>query len=199
MYSSVASTFLLPVFIKITSLIVENIVLDISLLLTVLYCALMVGVALGLVYKVGFSTGGTDILYWIIDKYLKKSTGTLMFMVEGVIILIGAFVFGFQTLMYSLIILFIMSKISDKLVIGISDSKLICIIAYRYDDIYAFLQSMSFIKCVSLKSESGKDVIYCVVDSKDYGLVYEEIKKIDKRAFISVSNTYETKGGYINE
>jgi uncharacterized membrane-anchored protein YitT (DUF2179 family) len=162
MYSSVASTLILPMFIKITSLMVKDVALDISLLLTVLYCGLMVGVALGLVYRVGFSTGGTDILYWIIGKYLKKSTGALMIMVEGVIILIGALVFGFQTLMYSLIILFIMSKVSDKLVIGISDSKLVCIIPYKYDEVYEFLKSMSFMNFVTLKSENGKNVIYYI-------------------------------------
>ncbi len=199
MYSSVASTFLLPVFIEITSYFTNLITLDISLLLSSIYCSILVGVAVGLVYKVGFSTGGTDILYWIIEKYIKKSTGTLMVMVEGIIIFIGALVFGFQRLMYSLIILFIMSRLSDKLVIGISDSKLLCIIPYKYDEISEFLNGLSFVKSVRLMTESGKDVIYCVVTSKDYRLVYEGIRKIDKKAFLSVNNTYETKGGYSYE
>ena len=82
MYSSVASTFLLPIFIEITSYFTNLITLDISLLLSSIYCSILVGVAVGLVYKVGFSTGGTDILYWIIEKYIKKSTGSLMVMVE---------------------------------------------------------------------------------------------------------------------
>ena len=71
MYSSVASTFLLPFFIEITSNITEFVNINISLLLSSLYCAILVGIALGLVYKVGFSTGGTDILYWILEKYIK--------------------------------------------------------------------------------------------------------------------------------
>ena len=197
MYSSVASTFLLPVFIEITSKITELVVLDISLLLSSLYCAILVGVALGLVYKVGFSTGGTDILYWILEKYIKKSTGALMVIVEGVIVAVGAFVFGFQMLMYSLIILFIMSKLSDKLVIGISDSKLICIIPYKYNEVNELLSSLSFVKSVRLITENGRDVIYCIIASKDYQLVYEKIRKIDEKAFLSVNNTYETQGGYV--
>jgi uncharacterized membrane-anchored protein YitT (DUF2179 family) len=199
MYSSVASTFLLPIFIEITSYFTNLITLDISLLLSSVYCSILVGVAVGLVYKVGFSTGGTDILYWIIEKYIKKSTGSLMIMVEGVIIFVGALVFGFQRLMYSLIILFIMSRLSDKLVIGISDSKLLCIIPYKYDEINEFLNSLSFVRSVRLMTDSGKDVIYCIVTSKDYPLVYEGIRKIDKKAFLSVNNTYETKGGYSYE
>lgn len=195
MYSSVASTFLLPMFIKITSGVTELFNLDVSLLMASFYCSILVGVALGLVYKVGFSTGGTDILYWILEKYIKRSTGTLMVLVEGVIIAVGALVFGFQRFMYSLIILFIMSKLSDKLVIGISDSKLLCIIPYKYDEINEFLQSLSFVKSVKLRTENGKDVIYSIVASKDYKLVYDGIKRIDKKAFLSVNNTYETNGG----
>lgn len=199
MYSSVASTFLLPVFIEITSNITEVVSLDISMLLASLYCAFLVGIAVGLIYKVGFSTGGTDILYWIIEKYIKKSTGTLMIMVEGVIIMIGAFVFGFQKLMYSLIILYIMSRLSDKLVIGISDSKLVCIISNKYEDVSEFLKGLSFVKSVRLMTDDKRDVIYCIVTSRDYRIVYDGVKKIDKKAFMSINNTYEIKGGYSYE
>lgn len=194
--SSVASTFILPVFIKLTSNITNIVSLDISLLLSSLYCAILVGVALGLVYKVGFSTGGTDIIYWILEKYIKKSTGQLMLLVEGIIVLVGAFVFGFEKLMYSLIILFLMSKISDKFVIGISDSKLVCIIPNKVDDVMECINSLSYVKSFKLKTDNHKDVIYCILLSKDYRLLYNSIKSIDKNAFMSVSNTYETTGGY---
>lgn len=197
--SSVASTFLLPLFIKITSNVTDYVDLDISLLLSALYCSILVGFALGLVYKVGFSTGGTDILYWILEKYIKKSTGQLMLIVEGTIVVAGALVFGFQRLMYSLIILFLMSKISDKLVIGISDSKLVCIIPEKIDEVMDCLNSLSFIKCFRVVTKNNKDVIYCVLASKDYNLLYNNIKMIDKDVFISVNNTYETKGGFMYE
>ena len=193
--SSVASTLLLPIFIKLTSNINSILNVETSLLLSALYCSVLVGVALGLIYKVGFSTGGTDILYWIIEKYIKKSTGQLMLFVEGTIVLVGAFVFGFQRLMYSLIILFLMSKISDKLVIGISDSKLVCIIPNKLDDVNEYLNSISFVKTFRMYSKNGKDVIYCLVSSKDYTMLYSNVKMIDEEVFISASNTYETVGG----
>lgn len=194
--SSVASTFLLPVFIKLTSNINNYVALDVSLLLSALYCSVLVGAALGLIYKVGFSTGGTDILYWIIEKYIKKSTGQLMLVVEGTIVLIGAFVFGFQRLMYSLIILFLMSKISDKLVIGISDSKLVCIIPKKTEEVSDYLNSISFVKTFRMLSKNDKDIIYCVLASKDYSVLYSNIKTIDSDVFISVNSTYETVGGF---
>lgn len=196
MYSSVASTFILPFFIELTSDITNYVVLDISLLLSCIYCSLLVGTALGLVYKVGFSTGGTDIIYWILEKYIKKSTGQLMVLVEGIIVLVGAFVFGFQRLMYSLIILFINSKLSDRIIIGISDSKLICIIPSNYDVVIEYINSLSFVKSVTLMTSNGKNVIYCVVLTKDYRIIYDNLMTIDKEVFLSVNNTYETKGGF---
>jgi len=189
------STFVLPVFIKLTSNITSYINLDLPLLISCLYCAILVGVALGLVYKVGFSTGGTEILYWIFEKYIKKSTGQLMFIIEGIIVLTGAFVFGFEKLMYSLIILYLMSNISDKIVIGISEFKLVCVIPYKVQDVSDYINSLSFIKSFNIISENGKEVIYCVVATKDYNLVCGNIKNIDKKAFISACNSYETIGG----
>lgn len=196
MYSSVASSFLLPLFIKLTLPISQYFDLDLSLLLSGIYCALIVGVGLGMVYKVGLSTGGTEIIYWILDKYIRKSTGQLMVIVEGIIILIGAVSFGFQKLMYSLIILYIMSNVSDRIVIGISDCKLISVMPKNVDLVKEYIDSLSFVKNVSLITEDNKDVIYCVVHNKDYKIVYDEIKKIDNECFLSVTNTYETMGGF---
>lgn len=198
MYSSVASSLILPLFIKLTSGITNLISINTSLLISSLYCSVLIGISCGFIYKVGFSTGGTDILYWILEKYIKKSTGSLMIIVEGTIVGIGAFVFGFERLLYSLIILFIMSKLSDKLIIGISEYKLLCIVPYKYKEIDEYLDCRMGIKKVRLKSENKKDVIYCVVSNKEYQLVYNDIKNIDSKAFLSVNNTYET-GGYFYE
>lgn len=195
MYSSVASTFILPVFMKFTSGITNYIVFDISLLLSSLYCSILVGIGLGLIYKVGFSTGGSDIIYWILEKYIKKSTGQLMLLVEGIIVFIGALVFGFQRLMYSLIVLFIMSKLSDKIAIGISDSKLVCIIPKKLEEVSDYIDSLSFVKSFRIITNEEKDIIYCIVSSRDYRLLYNQIKDIDRDAFFSANNTYETIGG----
>lgn len=195
MYSSVASTFILPFFLELTSGIGKYVDISFSPLLAALYCALLTGLALGLVYKVGFSTGGTDIIYWIMEKYVKKSTGQLMLLVEGIIVLIGAFVFGFEKLMYSLIILFLMSKISDKIVIGISDSKFMYVIPKKFDEVYEYINSLSFVRSFKLKTDNGKEVICLVMSTKDYSIIYSNIKSIDNDAFISANNTYETLGG----
>ena len=147
--SSVASTLFLPFFIKITSNINSLFQVDTSLLLSALYCS----------------------------------------------VLVGAFVFGFQRLMYSLIILFLMSRISDKFVIGISDSKLVCIIPSKIEEVNEYLNSISFVNTFRMISKNGKDVIYCIIASKDYMMLYSNLRMIDEEVFISVSNTYETVGG----
>jgi len=118
-----------------------------------------------------------------------------MMIVEGIIVLTGAFIFGFQKLMYSLIILFLMSKLSDKIVIGISDSKVLYIIPEKIMEINDYISSVSFIKSFKLRTINDKNVICCIISSRDYKVVYGHIKNIDKKAFIFTSNTYETIGG----
>lgn len=193
MYSAVASTFLLPMFIKITSFITLDI--NISPLLSALYCSIIVGIGLGLVYKVGFSTGGSEIIYWILDKYIKKSTGQLMTIVEGIIIIIGAFAFGFEKFMYSLIILFLTSNISDRISIGISETKLLCVISNNIDEIKKYLDTVPLIKKISIMTKDNREVIYLVIRNRDLNIIYDELKEIDKDIFISLRNNYEVEGG----
>ena len=195
MYSSVASTFLLPFFIKITSNISSYFSINTSVLVSCIYCSILTGFALGIIYKVGLSTGGTEIIYWIMERYIKKSTGNLMIIVEGTIVLTGAFAFGFQKFMYSLIVLFLISNVSDRVVIGISDSKLILIMTEKNKAIKDYLNSILHVRYFSLKVKNEKEVIYCIVQTKDYKEIYDNIKAIDKNCFLSVTNTYEIKGG----
>lgn len=199
MYSSLVSSAVLPFFIKMTETWPSHFNLDISPLVAALYCAVIAGVGLGLVYKVGLSTGGTEIIYWILDKFIKKSTGQLMVIVEGTIIVIGAFATGFQNLLYSLLILFLNSTISDRIAIGISDSKLLFIMPKNYEKVSEYINSLSFVKSVSIVTNDDKKVIYCVLASRDYPVVYDYIKTIDKDVFMSISNTYETIGGIKHE
>ena len=76
-----------------------------------------------MVFKVGFTNGGTDIINQIISKYFKVSLGKSMLMSDGLIVLASGFFLGIKTMMYSIVILYIISIISDRVVLGISNNK----------------------------------------------------------------------------
>ena len=101
---SVIGTILFPIFVTLTSNIADLIYVDPSdMLLIAIVAGIVRGVGYGLTFKMGFTTGGTDILNQIVAKYCKTSMGNAMIVTDGLIILTGLTVFGWTKLMYSII------------------------------------------------------------------------------------------------
>jgi uncharacterized membrane-anchored protein YitT (DUF2179 family) len=105
---SIVGSLLLPVFIKVLEPVALLITENVSLELASIYGGALAGLGLGLVYKVGFTTGGTDILNQIFSKYFGVSIGNSMIITDGLILLSSVFVFGFVRSMYALIALIIL-------------------------------------------------------------------------------------------
>ena len=112
-------TISLPVATYLTNYLVTD---DFYLIL--LFAVILYGVSSGLIYRSGFSTGGSDIIMQIINKYAKISESKSMVVANSVIIILGMIVFGFTKGVYSFIILTCSTFFIDKIMFGVSDSKL---------------------------------------------------------------------------
>ncbi len=180
-----------------------NTVLNISFeneLLYVLCGAVLFGVGSGLVFRVGFSTGGSDIIGLIISKYTQKPIGKSMLIVNAVIILIGGYTFGYTMILYAIIIAYISTQLLDKIVLGISDSKMFLIDTEKEDEVTSFIMEIMKSGVTIFKAKGGykenkKEMLMCVVDTANYYKLKESIKEIDPDAFIMVNDCYEVHGG----
>ena len=133
---SVIGTILFPIFVILTSNVADIIKIDSSdLLLIAIVAGVIRGIGYGLTFKMGFTTGGTDILNQIVAKYFKMSVGNAMIIVDGSIVVIGGFVYGWTNMLYALIVLYILSVITDKIMLGISKSKAFYIITSEEDKV----------------------------------------------------------------
>ena len=138
--NSIIGSLLYPVFVKLTENIGDYInIIETEKLVLVLFGAVLTGIGLGLVFKAGFTTGGTDILNQILSKYMNISLGNSMFFTDGIIVVSGVFIFGWTNLLYSLISLYILSVLMDKVVLGISQSKAFYIITDHETSVKKFL------------------------------------------------------------
>lgn len=198
---SVIGSLLYPVFVKLTSFITN--VVDLSStepLLIVIFGAVISGFGLGLIFKSGFTTGGTDILNQIVSKYFKTSMGNAMFFTDGVIILSSVFVFGWTKLMYSIISLYIVSIMTDKVILGISQSKAFYIITDHETEVKRFVLKHLSHGVTVLDGKGGftgdhQKVIMCIIPTKEYFMAKEGIHEIDPNAFFVVTDAYEVSGG----
>jgi len=198
---SVLGSLIYPLFIKLTQNINSVLDLDTSvLLLAVIFSGVIHGFGSGLIFKAGFSLGGTDIINQIISKYCKISIGNAMYFSDGLIVLLSGVVFGINKVMYALLLLYIVSFITDRVILGISDSKAFYIITKEDEKIKDYIIKDLKHSVTELTAKGGfakkkETVLMCVLPTKEYYRFKEGINEIDKDAFFVVTDAYEVVGG----
>ena len=199
--NTILGSILFPIFVELTSHINVWLQLDTSqLLLSAVFGGVVYGFGLGMIFKAGFTTGGTDILNQIISKYAKLSIGKSMLLTDGLIVLLSSIVFGPTKVMYSVIVLYIISLISDRVILGVSDSKAFYIITSHDEAIKEYILKVLNHGVTVFNAKGGyatKDqtVLMCVLPTKDYYRLKAGITEIDKNAFVVVTDAYEVFGG----
>ena len=199
--NSILGSLLYPVAVKLTAYLPNYINIgDADPLIIALFGAVLSGFGLGLIFKAGYTTGGTDILNQIVSKYGKISIGNSMFFTDGVIILCGVFVFGWTKLMYSLITLYIISVMTDKVILGISQSKAFYIVTKEEKNVKDFVMNELKHGVTELRGTGGftgknQAVLMCIIPTNEYYSFKEGIHKIDNNAFFVVTDAYEVHGG----
>lgn len=199
--ATILGSILFPIFIGLTEHFSTYISFKESeIILIAIFGGVLQGLGAGLIFKAGYSTGGTDILNMIVSKIFKISLGNSMFFTDGIIIIIGAFVFGFNHLMYSFIILYLISTLTDRVVLGISDSKAFYIITSKEKEVKAFVINELSHGITEFNAKGGynsenQTVLMSVVPTREYYKLKEGIYNIDKDAFFVVMDSYEVKGG----
>lgn len=199
-FGSAVGSLLLPVFLKIMSFVTDNIDKVDEVFLAVIFGGLLAGVGIGFVYKAGFTMGGTDIINQIIHKYFKISLGKCMLISDGSIVLCSFFSFGLIKFMYAVVVLYIISTMTDKVLLGISNSKAFYIVTSQVNEVKNYVMvklghGITIFDAVGGFSKEDQKVLFCVIPTRDYFKLKEGIHDIDKDAFFVVTDAYEVFGG----
>ena len=198
---AIVSTIIYPIFIRLTSNIGDYIAIDLNdKVLLSIFIGVFSGVTTGMVYKVGFSNGGFAIISEIISKYKKISISTTSFIINLIIVVLGGASFGWNMVMYAIIVLYIYSVVLDKVLIGVSKNKAVYIITDKDKKIRDYIIKDLKIGLTMLDVTSGyqnkeSKVIMTVIPNRDYFKLKENIEKIDNNVFFIVTDAYQVYGG----
>ena len=198
---SILGSILFPIFVNLTQGLSTYVSFQQSeLLLVAIFGGLLQGTGAGLIFRAGFSTGGTDILDMIVSRKLKMSMGSSILFVEGIIVASGFFVFGFNRLIYAIIVLYLISLATDRVLLGISDSKAFYIITEKDKKVKDFIlkemkHGVTVFEATGGYDNEEKNVLMCVIPTKEYYVLKEGIHAIDKNAFFVVTDSYQVIGG----
>ena len=199
--STILGTILFPILIKLTENANVWIKFDTSkILLMAIMGGALYGIGAGLVFKAGFTTGGTDIINQILAKYGKMSMGRAMLMSDGLIVILSGVFFGLPSMLYSIMILYMISVISDRIVLGISDNKMFYIVTKQEDEMKEFILKELNHGATIFRARGGfnqkkEKVIMTVLPTSKYYDLRRGIERIDKEAFFIVTDSYELFGG----
>ena len=189
--------------------------LDLSdhLMLACLMGSVLIGVGCGIVVKSQATTGGTDIVAMILQKYanIRFSNGILI--VDAIVVAFGLLVIGFgigtaddstqpswHLSFYSLIAIYVTSRVLAYVINGAKDDKLIFVIGSGdMTEFNRFIledldRSATYIKSRGLYSNKEKEMLFLVVRNKEVNSVKHKIKEVDPRAFVVVTDAYDTFG-----
>lgn len=199
--ATILGSIIFPVFVRLTEHINIWIQIDTSkVLLSAIFGGIMFGFGAGLIFKAGFTTGGTDIINQIISKYANISMGKSMLCSDGLIVLSSGIFFGFNSMLYSIMILYCISLMADRVMLGISDNKMFYIITEKEDEIKDFIMKYLHHGVTIFKAKGGykrktENVLMTVLPTKDFYKLKEGIQEIDEEAFFIVTDSYELFGG----
>lgn len=168
--------------------------------LNTVVAGLIYGIAIGLIFKSGATSGGSDIISMILHKYTKISLGTLVMIVDGCITLTTLIAFKQVRLpIYSIIVIAIESYVIDLVVDGFKSYKTAYIVTDRVDEVRNYIINdlkrggTAFVG-KGLYQNSERTMIYVTMNRADFVRLKSELHLIDPDCFMNVINSNEIIG-----
>ena len=158
------------------------------------------GSGMGLILLAKATTGGTDMVATIIQNRLKHySIVQIMQVLDGLIVLVGLYVFGLKAGLYSMIAIVMTTKVSDLVMEGFKFSKAAFIISEKYELVAERIlndldRGVTGLYAKGMYSGEEKCMLYCVVSQKEIVAVKEIVADVDPSAFVIVSDAREVLG-----
>lgn len=168
-------------------------------LLAALYAGVTTGLGLGLIFRTGATTGGADIIARLIRHFRGVRMGQVLFTVDVCVIGLVLIIIGRETAMYSLVALFVSSRVIDFVIEGATSGKALMIISNHTEEIAAAIHSQldrgtTFLEAVGGYTGEHKQVIYCVVSREEVIRAQKIVAESDPTAFVVVNDIHEVLG-----
>ncbi len=174
---------------------------ELALIISSIFGGVCIGTGCAITFLGGGSTGGLDILAFIICKYLKRlKSSVVIFAFDALTILLGMFVIGDLIItLLGIISAFVAAIVVDKIFIGRTQAFTAEIISDKYDEITAAIRdrvrrTSTVIDVVGAYSGENKKMIMVTFTMRQYAELISAVNRIDKKAFVTISRAHEING-----
>ena len=167
--------------------------------LNTVVAGLIYGVAIGMIFRSGATSGGSDIISMIIHKYTKISLGTLVLIVDSCISLTTLIIGDIRLPIYSIILIFIESKIIDMVVDGMKSYKTMFIVTDELEAVRDYIlndleRGGTLLTGTGLYQGNERKMIYVTLDRADMVKLKSQLHRLDPKAFVNIMESSEILG-----
>lgn len=174
-------------------------------LLNTILGAVLMGLGLGLVFAVGSTTGGMDLLAVLLQRRFRHlSEAQILAAVDGGIVVVGALIFGLEHALYALVAIFVVTRVSDGIMNGLKFAKVGYVISDKAAEISRrFMKEadrgVTGIEVIGMHTGKRRTMLMCAVSRKEIVELKEIVFEIDPHAFVIITNASEAVGeGFTN-
>ena len=200
-YKTLAGLVLMAVFVDLLGRIWgSNPLVEDDALLSAIFGGILVGIGLGLVFRANATSGGTDIVAMILSKFTHLPMGQSLIYVDSVIVLVGLVAFhDWKIPLYSWLIIFIIGKVIDMVLEGMSVNKVVIIVSDKHEEIrekiiFNMARGGTYLKAQGMFAGEDKKVIYTNISRRELPVLLEHIRSVDPMAFVSVLDANDVLG-----
>lgn len=197
--ATIASTFIYPTFLSIVQKIPGIDGLTDNLMLATLYAGALLGVGIGLIVRVGSSTGGTDIVALVLNKWFHIPVAGLLYVIDFLVLGGQVFFSDTEQIMYGVLMLVLETAILNKvMLLGQSQIQLF-IISEEYEHIREKMlkeldAGVTMVHVETGYGQENQKGVLCIIPNRKLYSVKELVQSIDPKAFITITQINEVRG-----
>ena len=197
--ATIASTFIYPTFLSIVQKIPGIDGLTDNLMLATLYAGALLGVGIGLIVRVGSSTGGTDIMALVLNKWFHIPVAGLLYVIDFLVLGGQVFFSDTEQIMYGVLMLVLETAILNKvMLLGQSQIQLF-IISEEYEHIREKMlkeldAGVTMVHVETGYGQENQKGVLCIIPNRKLYSVKELVQSIDPKAFITITQINEVRG-----
>ncbi|MBM6761490.1 YitT family protein [Megamonas hypermegale] len=197
--NTILGTFLYSTFIDLTSFLTPLTPLHNNPMLSAIVAGVVSGIGFGLILRANANTGGADVVAALIRKLYSYNIGTMIFALNCLIVLCGLVLFSFEAAIYTLIYMYIMGEVDNRIVTGFNKRKSIMIVSDKSEEIAEHIMNelgrgVTFIEGEGGYTHTKKRILYVVITLTQLSKVKEIALKSDAKSFFIISNASEVNG-----
>lgn len=170
-----------------------------DLMINAIFGGIFSGVGIGLIIRVGGTTAGSTIIARILHKYLDWNVSYALLVVDLIVVFASYFIIGVQSLMFTIVMLYIATKVMDFIIEGLNPKKAVTIVSKEQDKIAEQVngvmdRGVTVIYGRGYYSKTPKELLYIVISKQEVTTLKKIVRSIDKEAFITIHDVRDVFG-----